>query len=337
MPKKISSLKIGSLVIPISDVSTDGFIVTQISGLSDLVYKQTEVQYDEMFAAGDGRDITIVLTIKPGVEYRDVRRQVAQAAPLDDEVLLYVYMDAEEEPYAETICTVRNVSATFGNEVPTIAIELTSIYTCLKSSTTLTITDLLIGVNAQFNAVTHDYTPVIATIYLTKSLADWYRIYVSSDWISINTLILKTNYGIESVLEGSTIVINSDPENFSVELIMPYEWRHGAGPGYFWEFSTDGTTWTTTSKHWQNASEIWRQGGSPDYLWERSDDGVFWIPTIYVWRQIITYNIETACDVGGFCFRFAPNEPMLIKTMKMPSMISGETVTLSVNPRYSGV
>lgn len=338
MPKRISSLKIGNLTIPIGDVQTDDFIITQMSGLSDLVYKQTEVQYDEMFAVGDGRDITIVLTVKPGVDYRDVRRHVAQAIPLDIDIPLYIYMDDDEAPYAETICVAKNVSATFGNAVPTIGIELSSIYTCLKSSTTQTITDLLFGVNAQLDAVTHDYTPVVATIHLSKSLADWYRVYISSDWISINTLLLKTNYGITSVLEGSTIEINSDPETFSVELKMPREWRHGAGPEYFWEYSDDDITWITTDKHWQGTSVmVWRQGSAPDYQWERSDNNVFWMPTAYVWRQVTTYNIETACDVGEYCFRFAPNEPMLVKTMKIPSAISGETLTLSVNPRYSGV
>lgn len=269
---RITGVCVGNLQIPMDEDPDSSFIISKISGISDLVYNHTEVSYEQTFTKGGGRDIVIVLTIKPTGDFYQVRRSVSKALPVNTNIDVIVFLDFE--PYARVTCTVRSVSSDFTIEKPTVSIDLESIYTCLTSYDTVVVQNLPLGVDAQLQTVTHDFTPVLATLYLVSPMAMWYRIYISSDWITIHTLILRTNYGINGVPEGSKIVINSDDENFSIVLQRP---------GY--------------------------------------DD----------------LNIETACDVGEHGFKFIPNEPMIVKTRKLPSGLSGEQLDLSCNLRLSGV
>lgn len=271
MPR-ITGLSIGGLSIPLGETDGAPFIVTHISGISDLTYNRVKTGYEEVYINGGGRDIAIVLTIHPTQDYHAVRRLISRAMPLDSEIMVVVFLD--DDPYAQVLCKVRNVSFDFSEESPTAALDLESVYTCLSLYDSVEVHGLPFGVNAQLPAVTHDYTPVQVIISLVSPMAMWYRIYVSSDWLTIYTSVLRTNYGINGVPEGSTIEIDSDAKNFHVTLRRP---------GF--------------------------------------DDE----------------NIETACDVGKAGFQFMPNEPMLVQTAKLPSGLSGEQVTLTCNPRLSGV
>lgn len=271
MPR-ITGLSIGGLSIPLNETDDAPFIVTHVSGISDLTYKCVKTGYEEVYINGGGRDIAIVLTIHPTQDYHAVRRLISRAMPLDSEIMVVVFLD--DDPYAQVLCKVRNVSFDFSEESPTAALDLESVYTCLSLYDSVEVHGLPFGVNAQLPTVTHDYTPVQVIISLVSPMAMWYRIYVSSDWLTIYTSVLRTNYGINGVPEGSTIEIDSDAKNFHVTLRRP---------GF--------------------------------------DDE----------------NIETACDVGKAGFQFMPNEPMLVQTAKLPSGLSGEQVTLTCNPRLSGV
>lgn len=271
MPR-ITGLTIGGLSIPLKETEDAPFIATHISGISDISYNRVETEYKNVYINGEGRDIAIVLTIQPTQDYHAVRRLISRALPLDSEITVVVFLD--NDPYAQVLCKVRNVSFDFSEERPTAALDLESVYTCLSLCDSVEVHGLPFGVNAQLPAVTHDYTPVRAVISLVSPMAMWYRIYVSSDWLTIYTSVLRTNYGINGVPEGSTIEIDSDTKNFHIVLKRP---------------------------------------GFEDE------------------------NIETACDIGKAGFQFMPNEPMLVKTAKLPSGLSGEHVTLTCNPRLSGV
>lgn len=269
---RITGLSIGGIFIPLNDIDGAPFIITHMSGIGDLVYKHVETGYENIYIDGDGRDIAIVLTIQPSQDFHAIRRTFSKALPLGTEVVVVVFLDGE--PYAQVLCKVRNVSFDFTEERPTGSFDLESVYTCLSLYDSVSIQRLPFGINAQLPAITNDYTPVQVTISLVSPMAMWYRIYVSSDWITIYTSVLRTNYGINGVPEGSTIVIDSNDETFNVVLKRP-----GFGD----------------------------------------------------------VNIETACDVGKAGFRFMPNEPMIVKTCKLPSTLNGEHVTLTCNPRLSGV
>lgn len=271
---QLTSIALGDMLIPLSDDIRANFIITRISGLSNLAYQQTPNSLDRMHTAGSGRDIAIVLAVKPMSDYVLARRQIAQALPMHEKIVLSAYINDESEPYAQTTCKVRNVSFDFTDEKPKIAIDLQSIYTCLIRNEEIFIQELLFGLEADLGDNTNDFTPVKATIFLTTPLAMWYNIALSSDWLSINTNVLKSNYGIEEVIEGSYITINSDDELFEVVLHQPF---------------------------------------------------------------LESLNIETACDVGPHGFKFPPNKPMLVETTKLPSGLSGETVSISCRPRLSGV
>lgn len=284
---RITALKIGDLLVPFKDDPDSGFIITQVTGISDVEFSHAEVSYEDLYTIGEGRDITIILSIRPNTSNSDfyaVRRRVSLATPLDKEITLSIYLDGNEgidgDPYAQTICKVRNVSGSFSDEIPAITLDLESIYTCLIRFDKKEISRLPFGTEAHIPDVTHDYAPVRATIHLIPQLAAWYRIYVSSNWISINTSILKSNYNISSVPNGSTIYICSD--------------------------EADGLLTT-------DFGVFLRRPGQADL------------------------NIETACDVGPGGFMFSPNEPMVVKAMKIPSSLSGEYIDLEVYPRLSGV
>lgn len=275
---QITGISIDELLLPLTDDDDAPFLVRRISGLNDLVYSLAEADAGRVSTAGGGRDLAIVLAIRPGTDYFMVRRDVAAAVRIQSEVTVTVFLD--DAPYAQTVCVVRNVSADISGERPTISIDLESSYTCLTLIDEVVITDLPFGMDAQLPAVTHDFTPVKVVMSITTPMALWYRIAISSDWLVLHTPKLKTNYGIDGVPEGSLIIIDSDPEKFSINLHMPAEDQE-----------------------------------SPDTI----------------------VNIETACDIGSGGFRFIPNEPMMVRTQKLPSGISGETVFLSCLPRLSGV
>ena len=276
MPR-ITAISINGMSFPLKNDPTKDYIIKRISGIGDLTFEHTEINHNKFFTDGGGRDIAAVVMIKTGADYEAVRRLVARAVPIDTDITLVVDVDYTE--YAQTICRVRDVTFGFSEEVPEITLDLESIYTCLKLYNEVAISGLPFGLSAKLPAVTHDYTPVEAVLSLTSPLAQWYRIGLSSDYISINMHVLQTNYGITDVPVGTTIIINSDEENFSV--VLHYD------------------------------------------------------PNLN--PQIPDINIETACDIGEFGFRFVPNEPMIVSSDKMPSSLSGERLSVSCIPRVSGV
>lgn len=278
MPR-VTAIKLNGMVFPLKEDRNHnvGYMIKQISGIGDLTFEHTELNHNQFFTSGGGRDLAIIIAIKPNIDYEAVRRQVAIVTPVDTDITLTVEVDFVD--YATTICRVRNATFGFSEEMPEISLDLESIYTCLKLAEEVGISGLPFGLSAQLPAVTHDYTPVSVELSLVSPMAQWYRIGVSSDYISINTQVLRVNYGITDIPEGATILINSDEEAFSVMLYFP---------------PVNG-------------------------------------------EEVVYTNIETACDIGEFGFRFIPNEPMIVSSDKIPSGLSGERIKLSCTPRVSGV
>lgn len=279
MPR-ITSIKVNDIEFPLKEYANQGYMIKQLTGIGNLTFDHTEINHNMFFAHGGGRDIGIIIAIKPGADYESIRRKISRATPIDIDIVLTIEVDYIE--YAKTICRVREVSFGFSEEMPEVTIDLESIYTCLQrikqEETDFEIYDLPVGLNAEIPFDTHDYTPVQAVLRLVSPPAQWYRIGLSSDYISINMGLLKITYGI-TVEEDCRIMINSDEDNFSV--IFKYPIINGI---------------------------------------EREE-----------------INIETACDIGQHGFRFVPNEPMMISTDKIPSSLSGETVSVICTPRISGV
>jgi len=218
MPR-ITGIRIGDLAFPFYEDTTSGYIIKKLTGIGDLSYEHAEVAYNEFFTHGGGRDITVVIGIKPTFDYHSVRRQIARVVPLDIDITLIVQIDFRD--YAQTSCRVRNVVFDFSEKQPTVTLDLTSEDTCLKWVEAVSITGLPFGLSTQLPAITHDYTPAVVTIHLVSPMAAWYRIYLSSDYLSINTSILAKNCGIEEIPEDTTIEIDSNDETFGVYLVRP--------------------------------------------------------------------------------------------------------------------
>lgn len=215
---RITAIKIGTLVVPLKDVRNCPFILTRMSGLSDVVFTHAEAGADRIYTFGGGRDIVLVFTIKPGLDFHSARRLISGVAPLERDVLVTILLD-DGTPHAQTVCKVRNSSSDFSTEIPTIALELESVYTCLSSSYEAVIDKLPFGLSAQLPSVTHDNTPVRGELSLVNPFATWYTIKIGSDWLTINMAMLRVYYGVEAVSQDAFIRFSSDPDDFYIELV----------------------------------------------------------------------------------------------------------------------